>query len=461
MRVVEPAAIHLLDQTRAALADLRPVMAEIDGHRPFDKPVVRHIQHEIVAETVYHSASIEGNSLNWRETIAVLESGVLVEGRRREAQEMLNLRDAFEYINCLTDGQHTLSEATIRSIHAKIMEGLDDTAGSYRTEPVAIGGATSHPPEHLEVPRLMQQIVRLYNEYADTLDPVLLATWLHHQVTEIHPFRDGNGRTARCLQALVLLLRRYVPCIIREGDRREYYEALAAADAGGFDPLVALAAERVLSVADKYITVIRTESEMTQWAENLAGARREKEEDATQAEYLEWRRQMERLRFQFQFAAAKINEQDMGVGVQVKEFETIDIQRWQNLRDLGRAERTSFFNVSFIHRATDEYVKYIFWFGKHFWRDIDTPAVKSRQRVSLLVSEEDTDASKGHAWVKLDDMAETRVSVREVLCLENVGLVRRRLDPVADCQRYDSGIAPDRVARDFIGEVLRNRFLLV
>ena len=70
------------------------------------------------------------------------------------------------------------------------------------------------------------------------LHPVALAALAHHRLAEIHPFLDGNGRTARLLMNLLLMRLGYPPTIIQRLNRRQYYRVLARADAGSRAPLI-------------------------------------------------------------------------------------------------------------------------------------------------------------------------------------------------------------------------------
>ena len=71
----------------------------------------------------------------------------------------------------------------------------------------------------------MQNLVRLYREAEGKFDPVVLAVWLHHRFTQIHPFQDGNGRVARALASLVFLKAQLFPLVIREAESRRLHSS--------------------------------------------------------------------------------------------------------------------------------------------------------------------------------------------------------------------------------------------
>jgi Fic family protein len=73
------------------------------------------------------------------------------------------------------------------------------TAGRYRNQNVVISGAGFIPPDHLHLPEKMAELIQWYRTEARLLHPIDRAAQLHTRFVEIHPFEDGNGRTARLL----------------------------------------------------------------------------------------------------------------------------------------------------------------------------------------------------------------------------------------------------------------------
>jgi hypothetical protein len=90
----------------------------------------------------------------------------------------------------------------------------------------------------------MECLVKWYQETRDGMPPEVLAAWLHHRFTQIHPFQDGNGRIARALATLVFLKAEMFPLVIRSADREQYINALETADAGDLSKLVQFFAKR-------------------------------------------------------------------------------------------------------------------------------------------------------------------------------------------------------------------------
>lgn len=132
-----------------------------------------------------------------------------------------------------------LSEQVLKALNFQAITCLHTNAGEYRPCQVNLGpGATHLPPEHYRVKALMEDFVNLVNRYWESSDPVFLAAFVLWRLNFIHPFINGNGRTARaaCYFVLCLKSNRWLPgtTILPElirGRRPEYVAALQAADA--------------------------------------------------------------------------------------------------------------------------------------------------------------------------------------------------------------------------------------
>lgn len=202
---------------------------KLDAARPLPDAVVRNLREDLVLRWTYNSNSIEGNTLTLKETKVVLE-GITVGGKTvREHLEALNHRDAIEMVEEMVRGEQPLSEWNIRNLHGLILKNIDaDDAGRYRNVNVIISGARHRPPDHLQVPRLMQTFAEQIAS-DESLHPVERAARVHVDFVGIHPFVDGNGRTSRLLMNLVLMQVGFPALVVPVEDRLKYYEALDAA----------------------------------------------------------------------------------------------------------------------------------------------------------------------------------------------------------------------------------------
>jgi len=182
---------------------------------------------------VHESNAIEGNSLTLRETELVLSKGVTVSGKPlKDHIEAVNLSQAWELVKTLAKPDAVLTERDLLDLHKTMMTLVTDkTYGSYRTYAVRLAGSNMVPPNALQVPSLMAALLA---EIQTITDPIERAAKLHHGIARIHPFTDGNGRTARLAMNFVLLAAGYPPISIPTDLRHAYYNALEAADSGDF-----------------------------------------------------------------------------------------------------------------------------------------------------------------------------------------------------------------------------------
>jgi Fic family protein len=202
----------------------------IDQRRPLTKNQYNTLRNNLIIEWTYNSNAIEGNTLTLSETKVVLE-GITIGGKSVvEHLEAINHRDAILFLESIVDRQEDISEWNIRNLHQIILKDIDNlNAGKYRMENVLIGGAKHIPPDYLMVPLQMQKLVYENNREWIHYHPVVRAVLLHGEFVKIHPFIDGNGRTARLLLNLVLMSNGYPPIVIKKESRLAYYEALDTA----------------------------------------------------------------------------------------------------------------------------------------------------------------------------------------------------------------------------------------
>lgn len=211
----------------ALLSQIDHLKLRLDALRPLANPALAQA---LAVEYTYDSNRIEGNTLTLRETDLVINKGLTVGGKSlREHLEAINHYEAILFVRDLVQRAEPLSERLIQQIHALILHGIDrDNAGRYRAVPVMISGSRYIPPQPWQVPKLMEDCLRFYAEQKSLLHPVLLAAELHERIVTIHPFIDGNGRTARLIMNLLLLQHGY-PIANIPGDtenRLAYYHAL-------------------------------------------------------------------------------------------------------------------------------------------------------------------------------------------------------------------------------------------
>ena len=209
----------------------------LDSFRPLDQAQLENLRQAFDIEYTYESNRIEGNTLTLRETDLVVTKGMTIGGKPlRDHLEAINHQEAIAYVRDIVRDGTPITEAMLKGLHGIILRGIDrDNAGRYRSLPVRIQGSAHLPPQPYLVPKLMEGYFEVYEANRTTAHPVILAADMHERLVTIHPFIDGNGRTARLIMNLVLLQHGYVVANMSGAadQRAAYYEALETRNATG------------------------------------------------------------------------------------------------------------------------------------------------------------------------------------------------------------------------------------
>ncbi len=232
----------------------------IQSKRPLSKLLLEKLKEQFSLDLTYNSNAIEGNKLTLKETYLVINDGLTVKGKSlKDHLEAKNHHEAIQFLYDLVehDKKHTLSEGLIRSLQKLIIKDIEDVeVGRYRQGTVLISGSSHKPPHAFEVPKLMEEFLSWIKKNTNKLHPVELAALAHHKLVHIHPFVDGNGRTARLFMNLMLMQKGYPMVIILKNDRAKYYRSLEKADKGktaDIERFIAQAVERSINIYLKAI----------------------------------------------------------------------------------------------------------------------------------------------------------------------------------------------------------------
>lgn len=211
---------------RIRLDDKRRRVAVLLGEAPAE--VVARFARSFDVEYAHNSTAIEGNTLSLIQTKVILEDGLSVGGKAlREIYEVANHDRAFSYVKRAVAEGRLLDEEMLKDIHALLMENIMD-GGVYRNVEVRITGAGFRPPAPQEMFQQMRWFFADMPRQREKLNAIEWAAWTHAEFVRIHPFPDGNGRTARMLMNLQLLTEGFQPISIAKEERLAYYEALEA-----------------------------------------------------------------------------------------------------------------------------------------------------------------------------------------------------------------------------------------
>ena len=189
---------------------------------------------DLVTRSTYHSNAIEGSTLTYAETYAILynDNSFKITGKEpREIYEAINHGKALELLFKNLQNNEEFNEKFLKDLNQIINKDIKDTEG-YRTVQVFIRGSEHIPPEPEKIPNLMMYYVYNYNH--DEQDIFTKIAKYHIDFEKIHPFGDGNGRTGRLLINYELLKNNLPPVVIEKDDRVKYFEFLRNNDITGF-----------------------------------------------------------------------------------------------------------------------------------------------------------------------------------------------------------------------------------
>ncbi len=182
------------------------------NNRSFSDVVLMKLEENAKEMSAFSSTSIEGNPLPLTDVKRILKN--LPAHIRDSEKEVLNYNKALVRLDeFIKNKKDVFTLPLILEIQKIVTQGLvaDFHCGHLRKEPVFVNDPQIRqtiywPPEHKEVPALMDDLLSFINSDENTIDPLILAGIFHKQFVIIHPFIDGNGRVAR-LATKVLLAR--------------------------------------------------------------------------------------------------------------------------------------------------------------------------------------------------------------------------------------------------------------
>lgn len=226
-------ALPVAEGLPGQLAVLDLLKSWLDAFRPLPAVVVDEMRHYYTVSLTYNSNAIEGNTLTQNETEMVLSRGITIAGKLLvEHLEVIGHRDAMGYMEELAAQDSSLGEREIKDLHSLILRPVVQISGKqeggvYRTVDVRAAGTGHVYPPSYQLLELMTGFANwLQSDDARRLHPVEFASEVHFRFVSIHPFLDGNGRTARLLMNLCLLRAGYPIAVITNARRAEYINAL-------------------------------------------------------------------------------------------------------------------------------------------------------------------------------------------------------------------------------------------
>lgn len=188
---------------------------------------------DFITRSTYHSNAIEGSTLSYAETYAILwnDNSLTIKATARELYEAINHKYALSH--ALQSADERLTERLVKDVGVAINRNINEIGG-YRSTQVFIKAAEHIPPAPEQVVFQMMELVHDYSKDVDAgRDPFDREAEFHIRFERIHPFEDGNGRTGRILVNRGIIKAGYAPAVVPKDDRAEYLGLIARIDVQG------------------------------------------------------------------------------------------------------------------------------------------------------------------------------------------------------------------------------------
>lgn len=406
--------------------------------------VLQHILQYFKIKNIHYSNAIEGNVLDYGETQLVVERGLTITGKPlKDSLEARNLGHAMDFFKDLVlQDMIPITATDIRQVHQIILTDIDDrNAGKYRDVDVEITGSEFTQPPHYKIMTEMDEFCRWltqvtsYDKTRPIIDPIIAAAVAHAWFVYIHPFVDGNGRTARILMNIVLIRYGYPIAVITKNDRQRYYEALEKSQASDLTPFISLLCDTVSESLDEYEKAVVEHQETVEWARSLVTQVQEDEVEKIKGRFEVWRSAMELFRGSFKQVAAIVNEQGKKEVIRFMEYDMIDFEKYLSLSQEKSAKRTWFFKIQFLNHC------YLFFFGYASYTMKD----EIFDNVTLHISREEFPFH----YIRLDRIDSITPDLREIAYSQDEEqFVYRSVDNIVSRRKIE------QLARDFITQII-------
>lgn len=231
-----------------ALMEIERVRGFLDAVKLKEDWIADMQKKALILESHY-STHIEGTALSLEQAKDILEGRVVKGVRPDDKKELLNYKKAMDFISKYLGKEDPISEGLMRELHkilVKDVRGGQADPGNYRkVQNYVVNSRTKEviytPPPPLEVPHLMHEFAGWLNKGLKDISPILIAGIVQFQFVHIHPFIDGNGRTARLLSTLILyktgydFKRLFTISEYYDKDRPTYYLAIQSVRKNNMD----------------------------------------------------------------------------------------------------------------------------------------------------------------------------------------------------------------------------------
>lgn len=464
---------ELIPELKEDLSRIEKIIDNLNSKRDegLSKELLDNLKRQLLIKQVYHSNAIEGNKLSLRETELILNGMVINERPLKDEIEAKSLANATEYLYSLIDGREPLTKRTLLELHSLILKNIPNgESGVFRSHEVQIKGSEHKPPSFLTVEEHVDELFQWMNRNSHKFPPLIMGAILHHWMTWIHPFSDGNGRVSRLFLNFFLLQKGYPEVIIKIVERDQYYNSLIAADKGNVAALVELLAENINETISAYEELINEDQRQKEWLKKYKELKAEeytKVKSKHSYDYEVWKNQMAVFKTLFKKSLQEISAHLPDIEVEYKDYDIISLNQYLDLLEDRGVSNTGYMFVKMWDRKKHESLTLVFYFQRLYISKLLKFAEEQKKNprnfktkkllppaVKLHIS-----GRKNGIEIKLNDSVDL-VNVGTFKDQLSFGIVNRSVkrDPWQK-PRIDSRTeAPGEVIRKFIDQILNLYF---
>ena len=396
--------------------------------KELDSGQANHVRQQMLDDYINNTRDLSKNEVHGLDTANHKEA-------LSELDRMSQLRD------------ESISAHNVLILHRTLFDGIlqnPEEVGRWRTRHVGVGGAAFTPSEPVDIPSRMDEYSKwLVKSSLPSHVPFVVAAVGHVWLTEIHPFVEGNGRTARLLSALVLSKAGFPLVSIAADDRDAYQDAVEASNDYDISDFLKLLLTATGDSLDRYEQLAR---EVKQGASHVSVAAQRVDnriENETMNEYELWSSAMKSLVDKFKIRSNAFNSKTRNIKSGIHVWGILPYHKFTALSNMHPQKRTGIFWIQFASRRLR--VRYQFfteYSGDEMCKNADITIIASR----------DATREDDHQWdyVRLDDINSIRrPDIREFAYSTKTRewFVRRR--DTIETEPHDA------IVRDFFDEVMR------
>lgn len=330
--------------------------------------LLENLKKQLLIKQVYHSNAIEGNTLSLRETELILNGMVVNERPLKDEVEARSLANATDYLYKLIDGREPLTKRTILELHGLIMKEIPGiNSGQFRKDEVHIKGSEHKPPHFNDVDAHMDEMFQWMNRNSHKYPPLVMGSILHHWMTWIHPFSDGNGRVSRLFLNFFLLQKGYPEIIIKISDRDNYYNSLIAGDQGDLTSLIELVSDNIRESIAVYEELINEDQRQKAWLEKYKTISADQYEAAKSQhsfQYEVWKNQLNVFKTLLKENILSVNSFLPQIDISLKEYDILSFSQYLDLLEDRKVSNTWYLSVRFHDNRLHKTFTTIFFFER-------------------------------------------------------------------------------------------------